>query len=430
MDECLIVPVIEDGEPFGLLVLCRAPENSFSEQDIQMAESLIQEAVPELKAGIVFAQTLQHAAVAQILFDVQQSLAHVLDSNVIGQMVVDQARKLVRSRFALFFGYRGKDLCLSYAAGLETQESDYKEQIERAMMIAEKATRSGGPVRCTTNAPNMDSMNDRESAILVAIPLSSEARPIGVLVVAEIWPTIIGQDEEKVLLKLAAATSVALSNALILEQAKYVAALEERAKLSQEFHDQLAQDLVYLKLQVHTAQNKASHEVATETSAALKELACALEGTYAQVRNGIFDLRRPISSTDGFVESLKEYLKEFGDRYDIEGMLEIDSDWHPDWPPETEVQVVRIIQEALNNVRQHAGPCQVRIRLDGGSQCKQINIVDNGTGFDLAAMKHKGNDHFGLAIMQDRASSFDGHVDLTSSIGVGTTLTIRIPEHN
>jgi signal transduction histidine kinase len=429
MDECLIVPVIENGEPFGLLMLSRTPERPFSEQDARMAESLTREHVRELRAGIVFSQTLQQAAVAQILFEVQQSLARDLNPGAIGQLVVDQAQKLVFCRFALLFRYRGQSLCLACAAGLKTQEPDYAEQVERALALAEEATRSGRPVRSPATAPDLGSRDGPEPATLVASPLRSEVKAPGALVVAGIWPVIIGHDEENVLSMLTSAASVVLDNAHVLEQARHLAVLQEREILSQELHDQLAQDLVYLKIQLRVARNKASYEGATETGAALEELACALDGTYAQVRNSIFDLRQPISGMGSFVEALQTYLTEFGERYGIEGTLETEPDWRPEWPPETQVQVVRIIQEALNNVRQHAGPCRVWIQLDGGSLGQQIKVVDDGAGFDPAATERNGSDRFGLTIMQDRASSFGGQVDYQSSPGKGTTLTIRIPEH-
>ena len=430
MQESLVIPIIDNKAVNGLLQLGRTGDNPFTEQDIRIAQSLVQDSIPSLNAGVIYARTLQQAAVAQILFEVQLSLAGVSDPDSIGQMIVDRARGLVTSRFAILSWGRGQRFCSSCAQGLGVQSPDYAEQVEKAQSLAEEAMKTSTATRGTLSVADGTSPAGSEPAAMVAIPFKTEARVTGALVVAEIWPIIIAKEEEHILSMLAATASVALENARTLGQTRYLAALEERQRLSREVHDQLAQDLVYLKMRARMALDKASIEGAGETLSVLTTLIDALNETYVQVRKVIFDLRHPLNSTASFADGLRTYLAEFSDRYGIAGVLEMEPNWQPRWSTEIETQVVRIIQEALSNVRQHANSCHVWVRLSHRAGYNCIQIVDDGVGFDPARLEHSNGDHFGLEIMQDRAQSIGGRVELESAPGQGTTLTINVPAGN
>ena len=95
--------------------------------------------------------------------------------------------------------------------------------------------------------------------------------------------------------------------------------------------------------------------------------------------------------------------------------------------PEAEVQLVRIVQEALHNIRKHAGAriASVRLRRDG--EAIVLVVEDDGAGFDPAAPAPDARRHFGLATMRERAESLGGALTLDSVPGVGTRVTVRIP---
>jgi two-component system NarL family response regulator len=115
--------------------------------------------------------------------------------------------------------------------------------------------------------------------------------------------------------------------------------------------------------------------------------------------------------------------------------LEVDLHVPDDFPdlllaPHVEVQLLRIIQEALTNVRKHAGVSQARLYLLADSDYARAIISDAGAGFDLTAAPDesgRADPHFGLTMMRERAASVNGTVDIRSRPGQGSQLTVKIP---
>jgi two-component system nitrate/nitrite sensor histidine kinase NarX len=91
------------------------------------------------------------------------------------------------------------------------------------------------------------------------------------------------------------------------------------------------------------------------------------------------------------------------------------------------VQVLRILQESLANVRKHAGgPCQVSVRLKADAGQFQMTIVDDGPGFDLA-LADPGGKHLGLQVMGKRAERIGGQLAVHSAPGRGTRVEVCVP---
>jgi signal transduction histidine kinase len=89
--------------------------------------------------------------------------------------------------------------------------------------------------------------------------------------------------------------------------------------------------------------------------------------------------------------------------------------------------VLRVVQQAVLNAIQHAGPCGIRIHSQLGDNEWVITIADSGKGFDLNGSSQPN--HFGLSSMQQRADSLQGKVEIESRLGKGTTVTVRLPEN-
>ena len=89
--------------------------------------------------------------------------------------------------------------------------------------------------------------------------------------------------------------------------------------------------------------------------------------------------------------------------------------------------MLRILQEALANVRQHAGsPSQIDVRLGADDGWLQMTIVDNGAGFE-PALARPGGRHFGLQVMHQRAQRIGGHLAVNSAPGQGTRAEVSVP---
>jgi len=130
----------------------------------------------------------------------------------------------------------------------------------------------------------------------------------------------------------------------------------------------------------------------------------------------------------GLIPTLTEYLHEFSQQTGLQIHLEAsDGDAAIRFPPEVEVQLIRIIQEALHNVWKHARSRTAWVRLRREGEEALVTVEDDGTGFDPAAPPGDGRRHFGLATMRERAEAVRGALAICSAAGSGTQVVVRLP---
>jgi signal transduction histidine kinase len=199
------------------------------------------------------------------------------------------------------------------------------------------------------------------------------------------------------------------------------AALEERARVSREFHDGLAQDLWIAKLR--TGRLAAQPGLGQEAAAICAEVDSALDDALAAARHAIAALRLPSPEAGGFGEMLRAYAADFGTRFGIDVEVACD-DGVPELPPRVEAELVRIAQEALNNVRRHADATLVHVAVEVGAGSVTLSIVDNGRGFDPATVRGSG---FGLESMRERATIAGASLAVESRPHDGTRVAVVVP---
>jgi PAS domain S-box-containing protein len=213
----------------------------------------------------------------------------------------------------------------------------------------------------------------------------------------------------------------------ILEQQRVLATLKERDLLARELHDDLAQVLSFIHTQSQTINrllDRGEKETAQEYLERLVEVSRRGE---SDIRESILGMR--LSSTDGgLMMTLNKYLDQFQRTHQIQTELLV---------PEmfagkrldamVEVQVLRILQEALTNISKHAQAEQVRIKFDIEDGILCIIVKDDGVGFDFVNNQAVLRDHFGLQMMRERAEAIGGKIDLTSQPGQGTEIRVCVP---
>jgi two-component system nitrate/nitrite sensor histidine kinase NarX len=100
-------------------------------------------------------------------------------------------------------------------------------------------------------------------------------------------------------------------------------------------------------------------------------------------------------------------------------------------PAETELQLLRIVQEALTNIRKHARASAVRVAVTNGGPSVELTVCDDGVGFNLAGAAadpaQSGRAHFGLGTMRERAEAIGADFAIDSQPGCGTRVTVRLP---
>lgn len=202
----------------------------------------------------------------------------------------------------------------------------------------------------------------------------------------------------------------------------YQATIAERSRLAREIHDGLAQTLGFLKLTVAQIENHVEQGEVGKIKPALRACHLSLREAFTDARQAIDDLRiTPELGWLGWVRRAAAELEESdGIRVQTEGL-----DTCGGLPAEVEVQLVRIVQEALTNVRKHASASRIWIRHRGDAGVWLLDIQDNGRGFD--PRDFFGVSRHGLAGMQERAELIGANLEVQSEPGEGTLVRLRLP---
>jgi len=198
------------------------------------------------------------------------------------------------------------------------------------------------------------------------------------------------------------------------------AAAEERSRLAREFHDGLAQTLWFAKLKA--GRLSSVDGLPDEGREIAGEIGGAMDTALAETRQALLALR---ASAEGgsLPEVLGRYVDDFGERFGLRSEFTFDRDL-PWLPVRSQAEVMRIVQEALNNVRKHADATLVRVRAERQDGHLVLTVSDNGQGFDPAAPRIGG---YGLQGMTERADLIGASVQVTSAPQDGTTVSVEVP---
>jgi signal transduction histidine kinase len=243
-------------------------------------------------------------------------------------------------------------------------------------------------------------------------------------------PQLFRQHDDRLLSRLASQVVVAVENAQLYRQLHHLVALEERDRLARELHDRLAQGLAYLKVKSSITKDMLSLGQIDQAQESLLELNTASQVLYTDVREEIFNLRTAVTDQNGFFSTLRDYLIDYETHYGLDIHMMIESECPSEFPPDVASQLLRIIQEALTNVRRHSDAAEVLINCSQGGELFCITIQDDGHGFYPAEIEKDGSQSYGLQIMRERAESVGGRLEIDSQPGQGTRVTVWVPSTN
>jgi signal transduction histidine kinase len=261
---------------------------------------------------------------------------------------------------------------------------------------------------------------------LVAVPIVCKSPFVGNLYLAEKegGPTFTEDDEES-LARFGVQAAIAIDNAHLHQQVADLAVAQERLRIAHEVHDGIAQVLGYVNTKVQAANAYLSQGKSDEAGSQLNELALAARDAYGDLRESLVNLRTLPSAERTVSSVLEEYLDRWKAASGVSTQLTIDPDLRI--PPGIELQLIRIVQEALTNVRKHARAtaAKVDIRRRNGEVIGSVS--DDGVGFNPEARPRSDFPRFGLSTMRERAESVGGRLRVVSMPGKGTTVAFELP---
>jgi len=427
-------PLISRGTVVGVMALISPVAHFITSRKVVFLKAIGREIGVAIDNAILLADTLRREQEALALYELGTKMSVSLALSEVLSVVANAARELLDSDIGLvgLYDEEHQEIVMKAAAG--TQANTLKGmRIPVDRRSPGDALVHGEPVIVEIN--NTDSpihhferwLTAEQISSSLTVPLQRGERLLGLIEVMTHQPRHFMQRDAQLLMRLAHHVVVSIENAQLYRQLRYLAALEERDRLAREMHDHLAQALGYLNVKSSITSEQLSKGQIEQTQEGLLELKKIAKLIYTDVRESIFNLRTTVSQHKSMHQTLQEYLLEYRTHYGLDVRLSLEHEDTLEFIPEVASQILRIIQEALTNVRKHADADCVWIccEEDGDRIC--IKIEDNGRGFYPLQAVQDGHQHYGLQIMRERAESVGGSLELDSRPGQGTRVLVQVP---
>ena len=219
-------------------------------------------------------------------------------------------------------------------------------------------------------------------------------------------------------------TALRQAEALALDHERALAALQERERVARELHDGLAQVLGFVRLQAEAARGLLRRDAAT-AEAYLGRLAEAAQDAHGEVRS--FIAGSAAASQAGFMAAIAAALRRVGEEAGLGFELRVQEGLDDDTLAQpVAAQLVRIVQEALHNVRKHARASHVTLTVEADDAWIQVVVADDGAGLPDSAAPLTSSG-FGMRFMHERAEAAGGSLVIASGPAEGTRVTVRVP---
>jgi signal transduction histidine kinase len=218
------------------------------------------------------------------------------------------------------------------------------------------------------------------------------------------------------------------AQALLMEQQRVVATLQERERLARELHDSLGQVLGYVSLQAQAIHTWVADGDLNTAESQLARLEAVAQEAHKELRESILSLKTGRAEQWSFFASLQQFLDSYQDHYAIHTDLVIPASLREDvFEPGAGFQLLRVIQEALANARRHGQARSVQVTFERRDGHVSIVVSDDGRGFNPDQLLERSNGHFGLAFMRERMVQIDGSLAIESQPGAGAQVLLEVP---
>jgi len=420
----IIVPFKSHGRVSGMIGLEDNDRDfAFSESDVRLLETLTNSMSVALESARLFTLTQHRADQFRVLTKVSQ---HIISLASVDELL-NRIAQLVKNAF----GYIHVGIGLVQGDKVVSKvEVGAFEDVYRASVIPlgesiwGRVAQNGIPIlsKQVDDVDHYKFMHDIGIRSHLCVPLKIKDKVIGVMSAASNQPEAFDQSDVNILQTLANQASVAIDNARLYEQARHLAVLEERQRLSRELHDSVTQSLYGISLYTQAAAGKISNEQFDQARQYLEDIQNTAQESLADMRLLIYELRPPILEKEGLVAALHNRLIAVEGRAKIKSSIM--SNLTERLPPSLEEGLYQLAREALNNIIKHAHAENVQIRIQKEAKSISMEISDDGIGFDPKTASREGC--LGLINMQEQAQSQGWQLTIDSNPGNGASISIKV----
>ncbi len=257
-----------------------------------------------------------------------------------------------------------------------------------------------------------------------SIPLYAHGKKLGVLNLASRDWRGLDPDDLRLLYTIGDLVAIAVERARLFAQSARLGALEERNRLAREIHDTLAQGLAALALQLEHADALIDADADRErVQRSVRQSLSLARANLEEARRSVHDLRAAPLQGRTLAEALSALVDDLTRQDELAAAFELAGETRP-LPIRVESGLYRMAQEALSNVRRHAGARRVTVRLETLPKRVHLLVEDDGAGFDV---EHVPEGSYGLIGLNERARLLGGTLRVESCPGEGTRLEVDVP---
>lgn len=436
------VPLITSDGPLGLIAVSDPEPNRLDEENVHLMMMFASSAVIGLENARLYQEEQDRREEAERRRRVAEGLRDilaVLNSNCSFEEVLDyivyQASELLGARAGVI--YRVLDdhetIFVEAASGAPIELAtlgrlpNYMEQVNRSLAKREPFAVSDLPEEVTTDLPadlkHLDPALIHWKQIIrehyrayLAVPLLIEDHIYGALVLYYSEPRDFSEEDLGLGMALGGQVALAIENARLRDQVEEAAVAAERHRLARDLHDAVSQTLFSASI-IADVLPRLWDMNPDEAMRRLNELRELTRGALAEMRMLLVELRPTALVESDFSELLHHLTTAFTGKTRVP--VELDITGQGKFPPDVQVALYRIAQEALNNIGKHAESTHVYVSMHIREDQAILRIQDDGQGFDLDAAP---SGRLGLDIMRERASAAGIQLRIESALGEGTQI--------
>lgn len=407
----LSVPLVIQDEVFGGMVFYYSDPQEFPEEQIQLAMTFADQVALALENARLHQREQQRQRELQTLLDVAGAANSSLNLDETLKRTLDLLVNLINATRAGVM-LRDESTGKLEARMLRPEQTISLDNLAQIARACESVAANGETLYI---APDVEQGFMEPGALL---PLRLRDRILGVLVIIGAEGERFSPEQLALFKSIADQLSVAVENARLYGQAEQAAIASERNRLARDLHDAVSQTLFSASLIADVLPKLWERDPETGKRK-LDELRVLTRGALAEMRTLLLELRPSSLIELDLADLLRHLSNAFTGRTRIPLALNVEGLADP--PLEVKEAVYRVVQESLNNVNKHAQASQVFIDLHRSEDEVQLEIRDDGRGFDPGSVSHES---LGLGIMRERAESIGAQFFIHTEIGAGTRIEL------
>lgn len=282
------------------------------------------------------------------------------------------------------------------------------------------------PTKAMLEVEDVSLLNQERLKTVYTFPLIYNNKIFGAILFGSRNMKILSEERQQLIRTLINMIAVQVENKNLYEQIENDATILERQRISREIHDGLAQNIGFITIQLHRLRKLMEKNQVAKAIQEIEVIKEAVDESYIELRETIDQLRDLTGYKENLGIWLKKYSEEFEQTHRIKVSFEMRGMDKVRLNENQRVQITRVIQEVLNNIRKHSKASEVRVYVGVGKNLSLI-IEDNGVGFDVMTLKKTKYSGHGLPILEERIHSINGDILIDSKPNQGTKVEIHVP---